>query len=188
MRLVLCISIWGRKLKFLCVQGHATVQSQRSYPDLFCIDSSHKGFTKKKKKNYPRLNQCFEYERHKNFPFGNLYFYPQRRTYMETTLAGEEVGTAPASQRFLWALIFPWSSFILIPVATTKLSPHLLGLGRQRGWERNTFPLFLPAQGKHNLFPCFSSHNWDRLTYSRWNLSNTKKNLNVNKENKNSTK
>ena len=101
---------------------------------LFSIDSGHKEFSpKKKKKIYPRRNQCFEYERHKNFPFGNLYFYPQRRTDMETVLAGKEVGTTPASQHFLWAFTFPWSSFILTPVATTKLSPHLLGLGRQIG-------------------------------------------------------
>ena len=147
-------------------QYKAKDPTQISMGCLFSIDSSHKEFSKKKK-NYPRWNQCFKYERHKNFPFGNLYFYPQRRTYMETGLAGEEVGTTPASQRLLWAFTFPWSSFILTPVATTKLSPHLLGLGRQRGWERNTFRLFLSAQGKHNLSPCFSLDNWDRLTYSR---------------------
>lgn len=40
---------------------------------------------------------------------------------METGLAGKEGGATSASQSFLRALIFPWSSFLLMPVASTKL-------------------------------------------------------------------
>lgn len=103
--------------------------------------------------------------------------------YAETGLVGEEGRT---TQHFLWAFTFLWSSFILIPVAISKLSLHLPELDRcRRGWER--LSLFSSHLKVNIIFLLVFLSTLRQADIFKMKFKKYWENLNGNKENNNST-
>lgn len=154
---------------------------------LYSIDSSHKGFKhKNRNKNHPRGNHCFEYEAHKNFPFGDLHFYPPEKNIQGNSSGGwrgwgnASIPTLPLS--FYLSLEF----FYFDSYCHRQAKYPSPGAGEAKEDEREILSLFSTSLKVNIIFLLvFLSTTETGWHIQDENLPNTEKNLKVNKENNN---